>query len=256
MNSLDNIRNFFFNSMGRKRDIADCDHDEFISQILKKINAYCEPRPVDERMVVFGGHWSTNPGFLVLTEEEQDLCKPLAFDDSSLSFIFTEHVIEHLDFLESVQFFTEAYRVLAPGGVMRTVCPMLDVLLNVDFQNSQMDAYANSSIYSTFANEFDVIKRLGVDVQSDDLKTFFMNSMFNRHGHKFIWSYGLLKSTLEGVGFREAKICKVGEGKFPDRCIERRRRGIYLGNDYREELASQITIDVESGVIEVAKSAA
>lgn len=204
-------------------------------------------------MVVFGGHWATNPGFLILTEDEQDLTRPLDFTDSSLGFIFTEHVIEHISFLEAVNFFSEAYRVLAPGGVMRTICPILEVLQNVDFQNSQMATYANSSIYPTFSNELSSIQRLGVEVRPDDLKTFFMNSMFNRHGHKFIWSYGILKSILEGIGFNEVNILTVGNGKFPDRCIERRRRGLYLGNDYREELNSETIFDIESGVIEAIK---
>jgi predicted SAM-dependent methyltransferase len=254
VNFLKSIKKFKPNRVFLKSEVVANDIDTSIPSVRKKIESYCSSRSIEERAVVFGGHWSDNPDFLILTEEEQNLARHLAFTDSSLGFIFTEHVIEHLSFVEAIDFFTEAYRVLAPGGVMRTICPVLDVLLKVDFQNSHLATYANSSIYPTFRSEFSYLKKLGAEIQSKDLNTFFMNSMFNRHGHKFIWSYSMLKVILERVGFDEVNILSVGNGKFPDRCIERRRRGVYLGNDYQEELNSETVFDIESGVIEAVKN--
>jgi len=45
------------------------------------------------------------------------------FDDNSVSYIYSSHMIEHME-LESVQnIFNESYRILKPGGVIRTCCP-------------------------------------------------------------------------------------------------------------------------------------
>ena len=53
------------------------------------------------------------------------------FDDNSVSYIYSSHMIEHME-LESVQnIFNEAYRILKPGGVIRTCCPNASQFIQV-----------------------------------------------------------------------------------------------------------------------------
>lgn len=48
---------------------------------------------------------------------------PLPFEDNSIRLVYCSHVIEH-GFNNDVEFlFSELYRVLKPGGVLRVVCP-------------------------------------------------------------------------------------------------------------------------------------
>ena len=46
---------------------------------------------------------------------------------------------------------------------------------------------------------------------------------------------------MKAIGFRTAERFLPGQGSRADYCIERRRRGLYLGNDWREELL--VTLD-------------
>tara|TARA_R110002096_G_scaffold153877_3_gene317875 strand:+ start:139 stop:897 length:759 start_codon:yes stop_codon:yes gene_type:complete len=68
--------------------------------------------------------WTTidrNGGIIRMHLDEKT--KFSMFDDNSVSCIYSSHMIEHME-LESVQnIFNEAYRILKPGGVIRTCCP-------------------------------------------------------------------------------------------------------------------------------------
>jgi ubiquinone/menaquinone biosynthesis C-methylase UbiE len=53
-----------------------------------------------------------------------DLTKfPYPFEDSSVDEVFTSHFLEHLDGPERIQFFTEMYRIMKPGGKMTHIHP-------------------------------------------------------------------------------------------------------------------------------------
>jgi predicted SAM-dependent methyltransferase len=47
----------------------------------------------------------------------------LCFEDHHFSFIYSEHFFEHLASAVAADLFREAYRLLRPGGVIRTVVP-------------------------------------------------------------------------------------------------------------------------------------
>jgi predicted SAM-dependent methyltransferase len=74
--------------------------------------------------LIFGGHWKQHEdGWEILTEKDQDITAPLKFNDNSVNAIFTEHVIEHVNLCQGIFFLKEAFRILKPGGILRTVAP-------------------------------------------------------------------------------------------------------------------------------------
>jgi len=53
-----------------------------------------------------------------------DLREPLPLLESSCSFIYSEHFLEHLDYLgHAISFLSECYRVLEPGGLFSIGVP-------------------------------------------------------------------------------------------------------------------------------------
>ena len=46
---------------------------------------------------------------------------PYPFEDNSVDYILAEHIVEHLD--DTLDFFTEAYRILKKGGRLRVQVP-------------------------------------------------------------------------------------------------------------------------------------
>jgi SAM-dependent methyltransferase len=204
--------------------------------------------------VVFGDHWSNNPGWLVLTEQDQDITAPLQFDNESIDVIFAEHVVEHVPFVGAVGFFRESARILKAGGVCRIVCPMLDRMLHARFDDARAATYINNSLRPFFATEEQVLNDLRVGGLDDDPLPFFFAFLYMGHGHRFIWTSDLMMKVMKASGFRDARRVNIGEGTRADACIERRRRGIYLGHEWQEELLSATdTYDIETLIVEAVR---
>lgn len=210
--------------------------------------------PDQELRVVFGGHWDNNPEWLLLDESEQDISKPLNFPDNSVDVIFTEHVFEHVDFCSAVSFLHQSLRILKPGGVFRLVCPMLDSILSADFSGSEGISYTQTSLTPYYVREHLLLdKILGLGGLSAAPFDFFVNSMFREHGHKFIWSSDLVMRVMQKLGFSKIAKAAIGEGINPEYCIERRKRGIYLGDKWPDGSPVPPIFDLESTVVEAVK---
>ena len=211
--------------------------------------------PGADLKVLFGGHWSNNPGWLLLHERDQDITTPLQFASGTLDMVFAEHVIEHVNLLGGIHFLQESFRILKPGGVCRIVCPMLDRLMTADLDDANGREYIRNSVAHFFVEEEKLLSgTLGLNGINEDARAFLFNSVYMNHGHRFIWTSGLMISVMKAIGFRTAQRFEPGDGSRPADCIERRRRGIYLGWDYREELETQREPhDSESFVVEAVK---
>ena len=219
-----------------------------------KIKKYIDELPVGaELRVVFGGHWSDNPGWLIMDESDQDITKPLSFATSSVDVAFSEHVVEHIPFVSAIHFFRETFRILKPGGIVRVVCPMLDVLRKVRLDDERGRRYRETVLDSSFDAERVALAALGLPGLETSPETFLFNAVFRGYGHLFIWDQKMLAAVLEKIGFKEARAVAIGEGGNPDYCIERRRRGLYLGRDWREELRATEVYDPETGIVEALK---
>lgn len=205
------------------------------------------------KKVLFGGHWSNNPGWLLLKETDQDLTQPIQCPDSVLDCVYTEHVVEHLPFINSLKFFFESLRVLKPGGTFRIILPCLEAIMRTPLNNPNGEKYVYNSLMPHFAQEDYALKMLGLDGLETDSTLFLLNSMANKHDHTFLWSLKLLQEVLYKVGFKNVVVRQPGIGNNPEFCIERRRRGLYLGNDWKENESQIETWDCESGIIEAVK---
>lgn len=223
------------------------------STIKGKVNQYINSlQPGQELKVVFGGHWSNHPGWLILNESDQDITKVLSFSDGIVQAIFTEHVIEHLPFNDAINFCRESHRILKSGGVFRIVCPMLDALnaANLEGENGKYEA---SILRHTYAQEDQFLRDLGTQGIEDFVKIFLINDVFRNHGHQFIWTADLMVKVLQAVGFSKVQVSKIGEGVKEDYCLERRCRSIYLGYDWREDRQMGLVNDAQSLAIEAIK---
>lgn len=204
--------------------------------------------------LVFGGHWSDHPGWFVLTEKDQDITQRLRLPDDCADAIFTEHVIEHLYLADTVRFMRETRRVLKEDGVVRIVCPGFERVLANDLSHDSDKHYIGGFIAPyVFAEEDRILRELQLDGVFAAPRVFFFNSIFNRHGHRFIWSAELLVKVLAALHFRDVSVREIGEGVHSEYCIERRRRGLYLGGDWEADRTETTIYDPESMVVEAIK---
>ena len=217
------------------------------------IDGYIQQLPAGRDLkIVFGGHWSNNPGWLLLNEEDQDITRPLAFSPNVADVVFAEHVIEHVTCSEGVHFLQESFRILKSGGVCRIICPMLDRLMTARFADANGREYLRNSVLPFFADADAVLRQqLGLNGINEEPDPFMFSGLYMNHGHKFIWTSTLMIKVMKAIGFSDAQRYQPGEGSRPADCIERRRRGVYLGYDWREEVAPSVEpFDLESFVVE------
>lgn len=202
--------------------------------------------------IIFGRHWADLPGWLILSQQEQDITRRLELPSNSVDVVFTEHVIEHVEFAEGVGFMREAHRILKPGGTFRVVCPVLEKLLQFSPETGRDREYLRC-LERYYPEEKALFSQLGFDGLTDFPKDFLLNSVFTGYGHRFIWSAGLMAKVLSSLGYSSVRIYEVGKGENADYCVERRRRGLYLGGDPAEDRAPGWVYDAESMAVEALK---
>lgn len=120
-----------------------------------------------------------------------DLAKGLPFPDNSADFIFNEHFIEHLSYEDGFAFFKESYRVLKPGGVLRTAFPDLDTLI---------DSYTRDTWRS-----MEWVKLIKADWYPSGC--YMLNQCIRENGHhKYMYSVDDLKRRLCEAGFKTGSL--------------------------------------------------
>lgn len=122
---------------------------------------------------------------------ELDLQGQLPLSDGSVRWIFTEHVLEHIDRSRIGAIFSEFYRVLAPGGVARILVPDLQFYCR---------AYVDGDL-----------KAITTPLPNTSTTTDAVNSVFNDYLHRFIYDFDTMRIELEGAGFSKILRCEYGE---------------------------------------------
>jgi SAM-dependent methyltransferase len=133
-----------------------------------------------------------------------DARKKLPFRDNQFHFIFNEHFISTVTLEEAARFIAECYRVLKPGGVLRTATAGLPFLL--ELFESRDPRYRDYVRWAT--DEF-----LGV---SDYSPCLVINNLFYGFGYKFIYDPETLTSMLYRARFSRVVPARVGESSHPE----------------------------------------
>jgi len=124
-----------------------------------------------------------------------DATKRFPFEDGSLHYIFSEHVIEHLTYDEGKFMMAEAYRVLAPGGKMRTSTPNLTRFIQLFDKNPSDEARAY------------IVGKMKWHEWPDEPNqaAIILNLQMSSWGHKFMYDLETLAAALTRAGFRNVR---------------------------------------------------
>jgi len=138
------------------------------------------------------------------------LRRVIPFPDNSIDFIYNEHFIEHLSYDYGFCFLKESYRILKPGGVIRTAFPDLDTLI---------DSYLKD-----YWRQMEWVKL--IKAQWYPSGCFMLNKCLREGGlHLYMYNLSELTRRLIEAGFGQDKIydCKVNQSSYPElREIEKR----------------------------------
>jgi len=142
------------------------------------------------------------PGEQVLSV---DVTRPLPFPNGEFTYVFTEHMIEHISFEQARRMLLEIHRTLASGGKLRVSTPDFDFFLGM-FRHgisSEEKRYMEWHIRTYTPNR--PVHPLSV-----------MNTMFHRWGHKYLYNQETLSLLLRDCGFEDIVRCRTGESEDPE----------------------------------------
>lgn len=128
-----------------------------------------------------------------------DATATFPFEDNQFDYVFSEHMIEHVDFPHGRSMLAECYRVLKVGGKVRISTPDLAFLINLR-QNEKSDLQEeyirwNTDRFIAHAPYYDSV--------------FVINNFVRDWGHSFIYDEMTLRYSLESTGFTEVVRCDL-----------------------------------------------
>lgn len=153
---------------------------------------------------------NTDPDFCCLDYQWQpgidvcwDVTRGLPFDTGYIGGIYTEHMLEHIDFANGCALLKEFRRVLRPGGTARIIVPDGELYLSeyakhLNGQKTAMPYAAEDA--ANFAISTPIVS---------------INRAFREAGHQFIWDYETLRQALLMAGFTTVTHQSFGKGADP-----------------------------------------
>ena len=162
-----------------------------------------------------------------------DATKTFPFADEQFHYVYSEHMIEHINFEQGRFMMGEVYRVLKKDGMFRIATPDIRFLINLymdptDSLNANYILWANS----TFTKNPFVNNPVPV-----------VNNFFRDWGHQFIYDFETLKESLQSVGFKYIRKVEIGKSEIP----------ALNGIEYHGRIIGETNNILESMVIEAYK---
>jgi predicted SAM-dependent methyltransferase len=127
-----------------------------------------------------------------------DVRKRFPLPDASFDFVFSEHMIEHLTYADGQRCLHECFRVLRPGGTIRTATPSLERLARLYESSSDVQRRYVQWAVDTLDPEVDAA-----------LPGVVVNNFFRSWGHRFIYDEQTLRHALTTAGFIDVTECRV-----------------------------------------------
>lgn len=141
-----------------------------------------------------------------------DARKEFPFKDNTFSYIYSEHIFEHLKFSESCNMISECFRTLKPNGIIRLAIPHVDFLFKL-YQNPDLPIHKE---YIKWAIE-SFCKDITTVLSNDDhLEVYVINNFYRDWGHKVLHNFDSLKKLLEKFNFSAIQKKEVGKSDFED----------------------------------------
>ena len=157
-----------------------------------------------------------------------DATRPFPLPSDSFDFVFSEHMIEHVQFAQGRHMIAECYRVLKAGGRIRIATPNLEQIVGL---RTGMPSEAQRQ-YVRWAIENHASGGLATDVRENGYRpVHVINNFFWEFGHYFVYDRETLVATLSAAGFLDAVEWTPGDSAVPDLCgLE--SHGALIGEQY------------------------
>lgn len=129
-----------------------------------------------------------------------DAGKSLPLPDDSFSYVFCEHLIEHVSERAGVNLLSEIHRVLRPGGILRVTTPELPKIIAIyEDRNPAVDR----DTYARFLDE--------ITGKRHERACQIFNDFMHLWGHQYIYDEEDLTVKLSEAGFAAVERQEPGQ---------------------------------------------
>lgn len=162
------------------------------------------PRPVK---LEIGGH-GKRPGWIVtnvnaVARNYLDATVTWPFEDSSISHIYADNVIEHIPLEGTRAMLAEAYRCMQPGGVIRLLTPDI---------REHVELYLAGAVDGEVGARY---RRYGLQVEHPvDLVRIPIASFGHHVG--YVFDFDALAAELKRAGFHSTRRCEMNTSDVPE----------------------------------------
>ncbi len=143
-----------------------------------------------------------------------DVTKGLPFDDNSVSFIYSEHFLEHITIIQAEKVLKEFKRCLKKGGVIRTAMPELDYFI----QKYTMKDWRNQEWLSQPEYKFIKSKSRGTMLNWIFYGDMIYTPVSDPGRHKYIYNEEDFRDLLLRVGFKTVERCEWKKSRQKELC--------------------------------------
>ncbi|HUR88871.1 MAG TPA: methyltransferase domain-containing protein [Ramlibacter sp.] len=188
-------------------------HNNTIGRNGRLIRQYLQSHEV--RKLHIGAGYTMLDGWLCTDLEPRfnsavflDATKPFPFEDATFDYVYSEHMIEHIPYIDGMFMLRECFRVLKPGGSVRIATPDMKVLLNL---YAGPDGPVAEQYMHWITDRF----LEGVHVYKPQ---FVINNAFTNWGHRFLYDAEVLGAALAESGFQDVRKVTTGQSTEPQLC--------------------------------------
>jgi len=129
-----------------------------------------------------------------------DATRRFPFNNDVFDYVYSEHMIEHIEHERAVFMLRECFRVLKPGGKIRISTPDLKVYTGLHSKEKT----ASQKFYIDW-----VIRNFMPEVDYCE-EVFLINNAFRAWGHQFLYDRETLRVTMARAGFEDITFYQPG----------------------------------------------
>lgn len=143
--------------------------------------------------------------------EYMDAGKRFPFESNTFTYIYSEHLIEHLNYDEGKNMISESFRVLKPNGTFRLSMPNFEFLIDLythpeKAQNRHYLQWSAAHYAGWLIEDFGITKIPTV---------LIINNFMRKWGHQVVYDKNTMENMLAQVGFSNIHTCKIGQSNIP-----------------------------------------
>jgi len=166
------------------------------------VAAYLEATP-DPRLQIGAGPLSI-PGWLnsdlIAADIYLDVSRTVPLPSASFSYVFGEHLIEHLSEPTAESLLRELHRILRPGGVLRLTTPDLQKIIAIYEDRNPVVSRADYALY--------LDEETG---KTHERPAQVLNDFLRLWGHRYMYDEEDLSARLLAAGFADVVRCEPGQ---------------------------------------------